>query len=90
MSEQGVENPKPAELTTEQWAAGREIAEYCGFGEDVLGQMMLWNGEVATVGYGLAHSAQYMDALTTGEIQTAVFNGIDAFQATVGNLGMEH
>ena len=76
------EHEKRPELTPEQWEAGREIAALCNIDEDVLAQNMLWNGEVATVGYGLAHSAHYMDNLTVDEIRTAVGNGIDAFNAT--------
>lgn len=90
MSEQGVESPKPSELTSEQWAAGKEIAEYCKIDEDTLGRKMLWRGEVATVGYGLAHSAHHMEDLTTDEIRTAVFSGIDAYQATVVSPDGDH
>ena len=72
------------ELTPEQWAAGREIAEYCEISEEVLGQNMLWRGYVANVEYGLAHSAHHMDELnlTTEEIRTAIFDGIAALKAT--------
>jgi hypothetical protein len=84
-SSESTAHKKRPELSSEQWAAGREIAEFCGISKDVLNQNMLWNGDIATVGYGLAHSAHYMDALTTEEIRTAIFNGIADYQATLGN-----
>ena len=90
MSEQGQEYLKSPELTDEQWAAGREIAQYCDFGEDILGRKMLWRDEVATVEYGLAHSARYMDDLTTDEIRKAVFRGIDDYQEKFGSPDMDH
>jgi hypothetical protein len=73
------------ELTDEQWAAGREIAEFCDISKEVLGQNMLWNGQKATVEYGLAHSAHYMDDMPIDKIRAAVFNGIADYQATLGN-----
>jgi hypothetical protein len=76
-----AEQKPSTELTEEQWAAGREIAEDCDLSEEILGQTMLWNGRIATVGYGLAHSARYMDDLTTDEIRAAIFNGMAAYQA---------
>jgi hypothetical protein len=74
------ENEKQGELTPEQYEAGAEIADLCGFSEDVLGQTMIWNGREATVSYGLAHSAHHMDILTVEEIQKAVFGGIAEYQ----------
>ena len=84
------EQKKPEELTPEQWEAGREIAEFCGIGEDVLMKKMLWNGVVATVAYGLAHSARYMEDLTSEEIRTAVFGGIAEFEAALGGVDGDH
>lgn len=70
-------------LFPEQYEAGREIAEYCDLGEDILGKNMLWNGYVATVEYGLAHSAQHMDFLTKPEIRKAVFDGVAAYESSI-------
>lgn len=78
------------ELTADQWAAGRKIAEFCEISEDVLRQNMLWGGEVATVGYGLAHSAHHMDELTIEEIRTVIFNGIAEFNSTTAGPDKEH
>lgn len=90
MTEKGGEKLKLPELTAEQWAAGREIAEYCAIDEGIFESKMLWKGVVATVGYGLAHSAHHMDDLTTDEIRTAVFNGINAYQATISSPDGNH
>lgn len=81
----GAEQEPPAELSDEQWASGREIAELCGLDATVLDQQMVWNGQVASVGYGLAHSAHHMDELTVDQIRTAVFNGIAAYTTLEGS-----
>ena len=70
-----------AELTAEQWQAGRDIAELCGISEDILAMRMSWGGDTATVEYGLAHSARYMEHLTPEEIMKAVFDGIVEYNA---------
>jgi hypothetical protein len=75
---------EPQELTDEQWEAGRKIAKFCNISEEVLEQNMLWKGEVATIAtvkYGLAHSAHHMQDLTATEIRTAILNGIADYQA---------
>lgn len=72
-------------LTPEQWEAGRGIAELCGFGKDILNQYMVWREWVATVEYGLAHSAEYIDYLTIDEVRGAVYSGIARYQAMQNN-----
>jgi|GEM_PF-1381600 len=78
------------ELTPEQTAAGMEIAKFCGFDNEVLKQSMLWNGQAATVKYGLAHSAHYMDYLTVKEIQNAVSKGLEDYRQSQINSGQPH
>ncbi len=72
---------EPPELTPDQYAAGREIAEACELGEDILTQKMVRNGSVATVEYGLAYSAHHIEFLSLEEIRKAVFFGIAEYQA---------
>lgn len=78
------------ELTPEQRAAGTEIAEICGFDDAILGRSMLWNGQAATVRYGLAHSAHHMDDLTVEEIQHAVAEGLEAYGQLQANSDWPH
>ncbi len=83
------ENPRLRELTPEQYAAGREIAELCGIGEDILAQNMLRIDQVATVEYGLAHSAHHMERLTVEQIRLKIFQGIADYQAMIDESTQE-
>lgn len=87
MSPEANKSPESTlpELTPEQWESGKEIAEFCDLGNDVLEQKMLWGGVEASVGYGLAHSAHHMGPLTPTEIRNAVFKGIADYQASLPN-----
>ncbi len=80
MEQQSHELP---ELTPDQYAAGKEIADMCELGEETLKQKMVRGDSVATVEYGLAHSAHHIEILSVEEIRERIFKGIAEYQAMI-------